>query len=172
MPAEDQRKESRQPGGQHAREPEWQGDVGGGGENSTLPPALCLKKGRRQGHCVCSMALLWFCSFPTLTAGGQGACFIVWVFSSLCVVNSTPLQGDRQGIVCFLKKILLFPVWFSAARKQLSQRKIFKEMLHNSETGQSIYLWHHRLNDPDFFPVHLAHHQGEPPKTWVLENLR
>lgn len=73
-------------------------------ENSSLPPALCLRKGRRQWLCVCSMALLWFCSFLTLTAGGQGACFIVWVFSSLCVVNSTLLQGDRQGIVCFFKK--------------------------------------------------------------------
>ena len=67
------------------------------------------------------------------------------------------------------KKILLFPVWFSAARKQPSWRRIFKEKLHNSEIGQSIYLLPDPLYDLDFFPVHPAHHYGEPPKTWVLE---
>ena len=50
----------------------------------------------------------WLCFgfvfFPCLTARGQGACFIVWVLSSLCVANSTHLQRDIQGIVCLLKK--------------------------------------------------------------------
>lgn len=50
----------------------------GAGRTVLSSPALCHKKGRRQGHCVCSVAFLWFCSFlQCLTARGQGTCFIV-----------------------------------------------------------------------------------------------
>ena len=99
-PWEEWRWESRQPGGRAARRRRL-----GAGRTALSCPALCLKKGRRQGHCVCSMALLQFCSFlKPLTARGHEACFIVWVLSSLCVVNSTHLQRDRQGIVCLKKK--------------------------------------------------------------------
>jgi hypothetical protein len=67
--------------------------------------ALCHKKGGRQGHCVCSMVVLWLCSFSQcLAARGQGAHFVVWVLSSFCVVNGIYLQRDRHGIVCLLKE--------------------------------------------------------------------
>lgn len=82
-------------------------------------PALGLRVSQRQGRCICSIALLWFGFVPKcLTSCGQGACFIVWPVSYLC--SQQHPYTKKEEIVCFLKrkKILCFPFWFSAARKQ------------------------------------------------------
>lgn len=70
--------------------------------------ALCHKKGRRQGHCVCSMVFVWFCSFfpQCLAMRGQGLTSLSGFSLFLCVVKGTHLQTERHVIVClfFLKK--------------------------------------------------------------------